>query len=356
MPRSPFISVVVPAFNAADTIEGTLSSILSQTGADFEVIVIDDCSSDNTLEVLGTIQEAHTIQVIKNSENLGHGGTRNRGIEAASGKYIVFVDADDQLIPGSLEAIQRKLENTLPELLLIGVDEFKRNRQRALTDRKLSKKLQRPSTFAAEDAPVALFWPTATWSKVYKKGFLARENMRFPDGFHQDIPWSALTTLKAKTIATLPRPCYLYVRRGANSSTTNQKTPRTLVRVQQVRRIREAVDFKGISRNLASHLFALASIHLLWGNKAAYRTIPEALQEDFFHDSARELAEWQQLAQSSWLVRSDGLFPTRERIQLANVLLRDNWDEWKRALARQRRLLKLRNYLNPKRWGLFKRS
>lgn len=356
MSRNPFISVVVPAFNAADTIEGTLDSFLSQTGADFEVVVIDDCSSDNTLEVVGRIQKAHRIQVLKNSENLGHGGTRNRGIDAAAGEYIVFVDADDQLLPGSLEAIQRKLKALDPELLFIGVDEYKRNRQRALTDKKLSKKLERSTTFTAEDEPVALFWPTATWSKVYKKNFLVREHIRFPDGFHQDIPWSALTTLKAKTIATLARPCYLYVRRGVNSSTTNQKTPRTLVRVKQVRRIREAVDFTGISGNLASHLGALAAIHLLWGNKAAYRTIPEALQEDFFHDSARELTEWQQLAQSSWLVRSDGLFPTRERIQLANVLLKDNWDEWKRALARQRRLLKLRNYLNPKRWGLFKRS
>jgi CDP-glycerol glycerophosphotransferase len=354
--RNPFISVVVPAFNAADTIEGTISSLLSQTGADFEVVVIDDCSNDNTLEVLRTIQESHSFKVLQNDENLGHGGSRNKGIDASYGQYIVFVDADDQLIPGSLEAIQRKLETTEPELLLIGVDEVKRGRQRRLTNRKLSERLEKRGTFQAGVEPVALFWPPATWSKVYKKDFLVQENIRFPDGFHQDIPWSALCTLKAQSIATLSRACYLYVRRGADSSTTNRKTTRTLIRVQQVRRIREGIDVHGLPKNLARHLVALATIHLLWGNKAAYRTIPEPLQEDFFHESAKELSEWETITRATRQVRSDSLFPTRERVKLAEALRSDDWERWRKALSSRRNLLRIKHYLQPSRWGIFKRS
>ena len=355
MPPKPLISVVIPAFNAGETIEGTLASLESQTGADFEIIVIDDCSSDNTKVVLDEIQSLHPLRVLRNAKNLGHGGSRNIGIEAASGEYIVFIDADDQLLPGSLEAIRQKIDESEAELLLIGVDEFKRGRQRPLTDKNLSNQLESLGTFIVSDEPTALFWPPATWSKVYQKEFLVRENIRFPEGFHQDIPWSALTTLKAQSISTLSRPCYLYVRRGANSSTTNKKTSKTLVRVEQVRRIRERIDIDNLSMNVASHLVALATIHLLWGNKAAYRTIPEPLQEGFFHDSAYELSYWEMAARPGRTLRTDALFPTHERVALARALRQDDWEKWKKALSQQKNFLRIRNYFDPARWGLFKK-
>ncbi|MDX2098610.1 MAG: glycosyltransferase [Leptolyngbyaceae cyanobacterium bins.59] len=89
----PLISVIIPAYNAEKTITETVQSVLSQTFTDFEVIVINDGSQDDTLEVLSTIQDDR-LRVIS-QVNGGAQKARNRGIQAATGAYIALLDADD---------------------------------------------------------------------------------------------------------------------------------------------------------------------------------------------------------------------------------------------------------------------
>ncbi|MGF1688930.1 glycosyltransferase, partial [Photobacterium japonica] len=94
--KKPLITVIVPCYNAEKTIECTVRSVLSQTYQNFELILVDDFSTDNTLlkikEIAGTDPR---IVVISNSENLGQGISRNNGIDIAKGEYISFLDADD---------------------------------------------------------------------------------------------------------------------------------------------------------------------------------------------------------------------------------------------------------------------
>lgn len=95
----PDVSVIVPAYNAEDTIERCLDSLLRQT-ASVEVIVVDDCSSDGTARMLECYRCAHdNIRVLRNEKNIGQGLSRNRGITAARGSYLAFVDADDYVSP-----------------------------------------------------------------------------------------------------------------------------------------------------------------------------------------------------------------------------------------------------------------
>src|SRR5574344_864029 len=86
------ISVIIPAYNASSTIDETIKSVLNQTITNIELIVIDDNSSDNTLEVL---KKYKNIKVLKNKKRLGPALTRNRGIEISTGSFIAFIDADD---------------------------------------------------------------------------------------------------------------------------------------------------------------------------------------------------------------------------------------------------------------------
>jgi len=95
------ISFVIPAFNAQETVGAAISSVLQQTHRDFEVVVVDDGSSDATGSIAGSFPGARVVR----QENAGVAAARNRGIEEASGELIAFCDADDILFPEHLGAL-----------------------------------------------------------------------------------------------------------------------------------------------------------------------------------------------------------------------------------------------------------
>ena len=114
--KIPLVSVIIPMYNAAQFIPQTLESLLYQTMQDFEVIVVDDCSTDNSVEVVESYADKFgagggELSVIKMPENTGMPGLpRNVGIKAARGKYIVFLDSDDLYTPTALEELSTLAE------------------------------------------------------------------------------------------------------------------------------------------------------------------------------------------------------------------------------------------------------
>lgn len=97
-------SIICAAYNAAPYIEETITSILSQTNPDWELIIVDDCSTDNTVDIVSGYMKLHpNISLIRNEVNLGPGRSRNKGIQSASGRYIAICDSDDVWYPEKLE-------------------------------------------------------------------------------------------------------------------------------------------------------------------------------------------------------------------------------------------------------------
>lgn len=122
----PFFSVIIPAYNCAHLIPETLDSVLAQDFRDFEIIVVNDGSTDSTAEVLGSYANTHkdTISVI-HQENKGEGGGRNSGIFAARGKYLAFLDGDDIWFPWTLQTYYKVLTaNNSPSILIASGQEF----------------------------------------------------------------------------------------------------------------------------------------------------------------------------------------------------------------------------------------
>lgn len=104
----PVVSVVMPAYNAEAYVEAAIASVQSQTLGSWELLVIDDCSTDGTLgKAEAMAQGDPRIQVLRNVKNSGVARTRNRGIDRARGDYIAFLDSDDVWHP---EKLQRQLE------------------------------------------------------------------------------------------------------------------------------------------------------------------------------------------------------------------------------------------------------
>ena len=98
------VTIVMPVYNCKKYLEETVQSALSQTFPDFELLMLDDCSTDGTAELMSRIAEKDSrIRVLLNEKNLGVAQTRNKGLAAAQGEYIAFLDADDLWMPDKLE-------------------------------------------------------------------------------------------------------------------------------------------------------------------------------------------------------------------------------------------------------------
>lgn len=118
-PEAPSISVAIPLFNAARFLEGNgmLPSLLAQTMTDFEMVLVDDGSTDNTLQICRDLAlEDSRIRVVT-QENRGVSVARNMGIRAARGQYIWIVDQDDQLEPNALEVILEAAKKFGPDII-----------------------------------------------------------------------------------------------------------------------------------------------------------------------------------------------------------------------------------------------
>ena len=105
------ISIITPVYNVEDYIHVCLNSVLKQTYQDFEIICVDDASTDSTVEILEYfVQKDSRIKILKNESNKGPGFSRNKALKEAKGKYILFLDGDDWLSLNALEILVEKIE------------------------------------------------------------------------------------------------------------------------------------------------------------------------------------------------------------------------------------------------------
>ena len=100
----PLVSVIVPVYNCAPYVEQAIRSVMAQSYPAWELIVIDDCSTDTTREIVARVaEEDERVHLICNAENLGVAKTRNKGLEQSRGAYVAFLDGDDLWLPEKLE-------------------------------------------------------------------------------------------------------------------------------------------------------------------------------------------------------------------------------------------------------------
>lgn len=117
---TPEISVVIPAYNAEQYLSDSVESILQQTFQRFEIIILDDCSIDSTWSIAKRFAALDSrVQAIRNQENLGIAGNRNKGRAVARGKYLAWQDADDISLPTRLEKQYQYLESH-PNVGMVG--------------------------------------------------------------------------------------------------------------------------------------------------------------------------------------------------------------------------------------------
>src|ERR1700733_13391361 len=108
------VSVVLPTYNRALTLERAIESVLNQTFTDFELIIVDDGSTDETRRILSKYKGLNNVRLISSCRR-GCSAARNLGVSLSQGRYIAFQDSDDEWIPDKLAKAVTALENTGPE-------------------------------------------------------------------------------------------------------------------------------------------------------------------------------------------------------------------------------------------------
>lgn len=228
------ISVIIPAYNAEKYLGVCLESILIQTFTDFEIIVVDDCSTDASLAVAESYLEKFggRLKIITLSQNTGSGSIpRNVGLEHATGEYIYFIDNDDFIIDTTLETLcdfadeyqadvvcMEKFftcdEEPLPKDLIVSVWH-----ENALIDEPTieSADLSRRVKNFLE---LRFYW--APWAKFLRRDFLIDNEIFLPRmTIADDVIWTFKIICLAKKILRVPMP--LYVWRTNNSSWYKRK-------------------------------------------------------------------------------------------------------------------------------------
>ena len=114
------LSIVVTAYNKQNTLEKCINSILNSTFKDFELIIVEDKSTDNTIEVIEKFTDSR-IKVIKHEVNLGAGLSRRDGIKASKGEFVSLIDGDDYIDKDFLEALIKRQEETDADIVSGGI-------------------------------------------------------------------------------------------------------------------------------------------------------------------------------------------------------------------------------------------
>ncbi|MEU8778882.1 bifunctional glycosyltransferase family 2 protein/CDP-glycerol:glycerophosphate glycerophosphotransferase [Streptomyces sp. NPDC048606] len=218
----PRFSVIVPAYKVQAYLQESLDSVLSQSYPDLELIAVDDASPD----ACGAIIDEYAardprVTAVHLAHNLGLGPARNAGLARATGDYLIFLDGDDVLAPGALQAVTDRLKATgSPDVLVYDyarvfwTGEVVRNR--------LSHRLHEdgPASFRLADRPALLGMLMVVWNKAYRREYVEREGLEFPPGFYEDTPWTYPALLAAESVAVLDRVCVHYRQRRTGSILT----------------------------------------------------------------------------------------------------------------------------------------
>ena len=200
------ISFVIPAHNCANTIERTLKSIL-KLHLDLEIIVVENGSTDNTAEVVNRLANQYkNIHVL--TSNKGVSIARNKGIDAAIGDWIVFVDADDECLQG-IEAIGEYLESTEPDLI---IGSYKKDENLILHDYHV---LNKAISNTDEIKAWLISRPTLrmqAWAKIYRAKFLKENKLYFDEklSYSEDSEFVIRVLILAKAVVITDNPFYQY--------------------------------------------------------------------------------------------------------------------------------------------------
>ena len=233
MAKNPAISVIVPVYNVEIYIRQCVDSILKQTFQDFEIILVDDASSDNSFKLCKKLYgDNKKVSIIRHEKNQGPGPARNTGMKRARGKYICFVDSDDFILPVALEKFYTVAEKTNAQVIhASGWFEFYQDGPEPVLQKDWNTAWERYNQegFLPFNVPYRLdrHWKTMdTWSMAIlsfcRRDFLQQNNIEFLPILSEDETFSFALFCFAERYYIFHDTLYVYRRRSGSIMTSKK--------------------------------------------------------------------------------------------------------------------------------------
>ena len=191
----PELSVVIPVYNSEKYLTKALDSVINQTFKDFEVLCVNDKSTDNSLKILEEFaKNDNRIKVINNEKNIGAALSRNVGIDNAKGEYIYFLDADDYIDEKYLECMIDKIEQEKCDIILnLAVINETNGNSTAYNHPSMPK--INPNGEYLDKITTIHDAPCFIWARMYRKSFLDKNNLRLLSSHADDVVFNTITTI-----------------------------------------------------------------------------------------------------------------------------------------------------------------
>lgn len=207
------VSIIIPCYNVVDYICDCIYSILNQTYKYYEIILIDDCGDDDSIEKAEKILNESTsvFKILHHEANKGLSAGRNTGVNVARGKYIFFMDSDDTIEPDCIRLLMEKAESTGVDMVVGNINIIGDSNNIPLLDQTLHNCVIKGND-AILNSYLANKWYVMAWNKLIRRKFIEQNNISFVEGLiHEDNPWSFEVACCAKKIAFIGDKTYNYL-------------------------------------------------------------------------------------------------------------------------------------------------
>lgn len=218
----PFFSIIVPIYNIERYIEHTIESILRNQFDDYEIILINDGSTDNSKSIAERFVNGKNI-FLYNEENKGLSGARNCGLKHARGTYIIFLDGDDNITNDMLIVLHDELIKKDRDILIYGRNEIYADKK--IVPYKLQNKEFCDCKVYLQFALMNSTFRTNVWDKVYKRNLIESNELKFDEGLLYEDMYFLLQYLSVcRTIKTIDNYLYNYICDNPSSITKSVRT------------------------------------------------------------------------------------------------------------------------------------
>ena len=276
--KKPKISVLIPVYNAGEFLSLCLSSLEKQTFSDFEVICLNDGSTDNSLSVLENMAKKDTRFRFFTQKNAGVAATRNRLLQLARGEYIAFVDSDDWIEKNYLESLYSVAEQTQADLVKCFFKEFNTLTQEIQRAHCSSLFFSAPkNSFSSRICHG--YYDSVVWGKLWRLECLFKHKILFLEGFvAEDFAWVSLAFAFADKIEICPKEIYIY-RKGLTDAITSDSEKMMIGKLKNVLfLLKDLEERKLLDKETLSFLLKL----IIW-NLCVFRKQPKEKAKESLH-------------------------------------------------------------------------
>lgn len=205
------VSVIIPVYNVEKYLRTCLDSALNQDFDSYEVIAVNDGSTDNSGEILSEYAEKYKNLKVITQENMGLGGARNTGIESSQGEYLFFLDSDDYILDNTLKFLYDKSKESAADIVCFGMNYVTENDD-IISMFKVTDSDE--EDLNPEECLVMLASNAYAWNKFYKASLFKDNNIKFPQRiWYEDLATVPKVTLKSKKIILTDKVFYNYLQR-----------------------------------------------------------------------------------------------------------------------------------------------